>query len=396
MISIVRRNQSIWVRKCKFAISRLNLQTLRLYTSNSKAHVIFSGIQPTGVPHLGNYLGALQQWVQLQNKASPSTHLFYSIVDLHAITSSQDADQLRGWKRETLATLLAIGLDPERSTIFYQSAIPEHTELMWILSCTASVGYLSRMTQWKSKLALSDGTSALDATSAKARLKLGVFSYPVLQAADILLYGATHVPVGEDQVQHLEFARQCADRFNIVHGNIFVKPQILLSSAKRVMSLKEPRLKMSKSHHDLRSRIQIDDSPEVISDKIKLALTDMVTGLSYDPDHRPGVSNLLAILSYLDEQGRTAEELAQVCNSMTMRQFKETVSRTISESLASARDKYHRIINDDTHYLDDIAMEGSKKARQQAGQTMTVVRQVLGLERKGSVDEMNEIRQLKG
>ena len=230
MISIVQGSQSVWLWKCKLAISRLNQQTLRRYTSNSKAHVIFSGIQPTGVPHLGNYLGALQQWVQLQNKASPSTHLLYSIVDLHAITSNQDADQLRGWKRETLATLLAIGLDPERSTIFYQSAVwimdgtdtrqktcaedrqvPEHTELMWILSCTASVGYLSRMTQWKvchklgqiylkvicsnwtdflqSKLALSDDISALETTSAKAKLKLGLFSYPVLQAADILLYG---------------------------------------------------------------------------------------------------------------------------------------------------------------------------------------------------------------
>ena len=123
MISVIQRSQSIWVWKCKLAISRLNQQTLRPYTSNSKAHVIFSGIQPTGVPHLGNYLGALQQWVQLQNEASPSTHLLYSIVDLHAITSNQDADQLRGWKRETLATLLAIGLDPERSTIFYQSAV---------------------------------------------------------------------------------------------------------------------------------------------------------------------------------------------------------------------------------------------------------------------------------
>ena len=163
------------------------------------------------------------------------------------------------------------------------------------------------------------------------------------------------------------------------------------------MSLKEPRLKMSKSHHDLRSRIQIDDSPEVISDKIRLALTDMVTGLSFDPDRRPGVSNLLAIMSYLDEQGRSAEELAQVCNSMTMQQFKATVSETISESLASARDKYHRIINgSDTHYLDDIAMEGSKKARQQADQTMTVVRRALGLERRAIVDEMHETRQLKG
>ncbi|CAF9932010.1 MAG: Tryptophan--tRNA ligase, mitochondrial [Alectoria fallacina] len=373
-----------WKSTSTHATSGISRRSQRLHTSSTKAHIIFSGIQPTGVPHLGNYLGALQQWARLQNEASPSTQLLYSIVDLHAITINQDADQLRRWKRETLATLLAVGLDPERSTIFYQSAVPEHTELMWILSCTASVGHLSRMTQWKSKLALSDEVSALDSTSAKARLKLGLFSYPVLQAADILLYGATHVPVGEDQAQHLEFARQCADQFNTVHGEILVKPQTVLSSAKRVMSLKEPRLKMSKSHQDLRSRIQINDGAEIIGDKIRLALTDSITGVSYDPEHRPGVSNLLAIMSYFDEEGRTAEELAQACKSLSMRQFKATATKAISESLASTRDKYNRIMNhDETHYLDDIATEGSNKARRQADKTMAAVRQVIGLERAG-------------
>ena len=150
------------------------------------------------------------------------------------------------------------------------------------------------------------------------------------------------------------------------------------------MSLKEPRLKMSKSHEDFRSRIQLNDSPEIIGDKIRLALTDSITGVSYDPECRPGVSNLLAIMSYLDEQGRTAEELAQACSSMTMRQFKAAVINTVSESLASTRDKYNRIIGkDETHYLDDIAIEGSDKARRQADKTMAAVRQVTGLERPG-------------
>ncbi|KAL9062976.1 MAG: hypothetical protein Q9161_009675 [Pseudevernia consocians] len=237
----------------------------------------------------------------------------------------------------------------------------------------------------QSKLTLPDEVSALDSTSAKARLRLGLFSYPVLQAADILLYGATHVPVGEDQVQHLEFARQCAEQFNAVYGEVLVKPQTVLSSAKRVMSLKEPYLKMSKSHQDFRSRIQINDDPQIIGDKIRLALTDSITGLSYDPENRPGVSNLLAIMSYLDEQGRTAEELAEAYNPMSMRQFKATVTSAISEGLASTRDKYHRIMNNDkTHYLDDIAIEGSNKARRQADMTMAAVRQVIGLERAGN------------
>ena len=163
---------------------------------------------------------------------------------------------------------------------------------------------------------------------------------------------------------------------------------ILPASAKRVMSLKEPRLKMSKSHQDFRSRIHINDSPEIIGDKIRLALTDSTTGVSYDPDNRPGVSNLLALASHLDQQGRTAEELAQACKTMDMRQFKAMVSTVISESLTSTRDKYNRIMNtDDTHYLDDIAIEGSNKARRQADRIMAAVRQVTGLERAGRAPE---------
>ena len=222
----------------------------RTSSAHGDTNIIFSGIQSTGVPHLGNYLGALSHWVALQNHAAEKDQFLYSVVDLHAITIPQDAHQLRMWRRETLATLLAVGLNPERCTIFYQSAVPEHTEMMWILSCMAPMGYLSRMTQWKvwpfhfdssgpvlkfgnadcaqSKLALSDDASLLDPNSTSAKARLGLFSYPVLQAADIVLYGTTHVPVGEDQVQHLEFTRNCVDVFNARHGDVLVKPRVLL------------------------------------------------------------------------------------------------------------------------------------------------------------------------
>ena len=178
--------------------------------ASRQPRVILSGIQPTGVPHLGNYLGALQQWVRLQDDAQPDTTLIYSLVDLHAITLRQDPKQLRQWKKESLAMLLAVGLDPKRSIIFHQSDVSAHAELMWILSCQASTGYLSRMTQWKEK-------TANERENAE-KLKLGLFSYPVLQAADVLVHRTTHVPVGHDQAQHLEFAREVASGFNHVFG----------------------------------------------------------------------------------------------------------------------------------------------------------------------------------
>ncbi|PYH42161.1 tryptophan--tRNA ligase MSW1 [Aspergillus saccharolyticus JOP 1030-1] len=343
----------------------------------SNAHrTIFSGIQPTGVPHLGNYLGALREWVRLQKAATEDTKLFFSIVDLHALTIPQERSQLRAWRKQMLATLIAVGLDPNRSTLFYQSTVQSHTELFWILCTTASMGYLSRMTQWKSKLQLPDDVT-LDSQAARTELRLGLFSYPVLQAADILVHRATHVPVGEDQRQHLEFSRNLANGFNHRYGQIFPAPEALISPAKRVMSLKEPTLKMSKSHHDPRSRILLTDSPEDIRRKVKVALTDSEAGVTYDPVRRPGVSNLIELLSHFD--GRSCEELVLEYQFTSLRALKETLAGQVSNSLAPIREKYLQLIGDDSGYLDAVSERGTLTARANAEQTMNLVRDVMGL-----------------
>ncbi|KAK1768639.1 Tryptophanyl-tRNA synthetase [Phialemonium atrogriseum] len=348
--------------------------------SNSSNRVVFSGIQPTGVPHLGNYLGALQQWKRMQDEATPGTKLIYSIVDFHAITVPQQAAMLRQWKREMMASLLAIGLDPDRSIIFYQSSVPAHSELMWILSCTASVGYLSRMTQWKSKLSLSENTSFLD-EKAKSSLKLGLFSYPVLQAADILVHRATHVPVGEDQRQHLEFARECATNFNHAFGQHLILPETIISPARRVMSLQKPTHKMSKSHADPRSRILITDSEDEIRRKVSAALTDMTNSVSYDPDARPGVSNLLRLLSLFEVDGRRGpEELAAELEGASLGALKARVADAVVRGMAGVRERYHEFMEmDGGRYLDDVQEKGAVKARESAGETMKIVRSAVGL-----------------
>ncbi|KAL8771364.1 MAG: hypothetical protein Q9209_003270 [Squamulea sp. 1 TL-2023] len=349
-------------------------------SSSNLRQIIFSGIQPTGIPHLGNYFGALQQWVKIQDGATSTTDLFFSIVDLHAMTLPYDQAGLRLQKRQTLAALLAVGLDPERSTIFFQSAVPAHTELMWILSCTASVGYLSRMTQWKSKLAMSDSI-ALSDPDAKAKLKLGLFSYPVLQSADILLYRATHVPVGHDQAQHLEFARENVKNFNAAHGQFFTEPQTVMSPAKRVMSLKDPRVKMSKSHEDPRSRILLNDSPEMIQMKIKAALTDSIDGLYYHPEQRPGVSNLLMLMSYMDACQRSVEQIAAEGQALSMRAFKEEVAETLIKGMAELKERYDYFMDDaQSQYLRDVAAKGDEKARLKAEETMVLVREIVGID----------------
>ncbi|KAH8683280.1 tryptophanyl-tRNA synthetase [Tricladium varicosporioides] len=345
----------------------------------SQDQVIFSGIQPTGIPHLGNYLGALQQWVKLQDSAKPETKLLYSVVDLHAITVPQDPRALRRTKRESLAALLAIGLDPGRSILFYQSSVFAHSELMWILSCTASMGYLARMTQWKSKLSLKNDALPLDESS-KSKLKLGLFSYPVLQAADILVHRATHVPVGEDQSQHLEFARECVTNFNHNYGPTLIQPQTILSPAKRVMSLQEPHLKMSKSHLDPQSRILITDSSSTIHKKIMAALTDSTNTVSWNPQNRPGVSNLLELLSHFDTKGRNAAELGEAYADHSLGKFKKIVAEAISERLEPIRLRYEKLMSEDEGgYLDQVEMEGARKARESADKTMVLVREAVGL-----------------
>ncbi|PCD35842.1 hypothetical protein AU210_008400 [Fusarium oxysporum f. sp. radicis-cucumerinum] len=347
-----------------------------LKSAITKPRVIFSGIQPTGIPHLGNYAGALRQWVKLQ-ESHAEDRLIYSIVDLHAITTPQPADVLRKSKREALAALLAIGIDPEKVTLFYQSSVPAHSELMWILSCTASVGYLSRMTQWKSKLNISDKSNMND--KAASNLKLGLFSYPVLQAADILVHRATHVPVGEDQRQHLEFARECVTNFNAAYGNHLVSPQTTTSPVQRVMSLQKPTEKMSKSSKSPKSRICIIDSPEEIKAKIQAATTDSIPGISYNREERPGISNLLDIMAIFDPEGRKAQELGEQYNDLSPKQLKEMVSDAVIGGLDGIRDRYTELLKKGDEYLDSIEAIGAEKARKSAEETMQVVREAVGL-----------------
>ncbi|KAL1960017.1 hypothetical protein VTO42DRAFT_685 [Malbranchea cinnamomea] len=365
--------------------------------SPTPKRVIFSGIQPTGVPHLGNYLGALREWVLLQNSSTAQdTTLLYSIVDLHALTLPQDPEVLRTWRRQSFATLLAVGLDPERCSLFFQSAVPEHAELMWILSTVSSMGYLSRMTQWKSKLQLPE-KSTLEDTNARAKLKLGLFSYPVLMAADILLYSATHVPVGEDQKQHIEFAREVANGFNYIYGPVLTMPEPLISPARRVMSLKQPKAKMSKSDADPRSRILLTDTAEVIRSKILGALTDSISPLiTYDPVQRPGVANLIEILAHVSQQpdagsasragvgAEAGEEFAAVAaqhENVGLRAFKEHVAEKLVAHLAPIRERYLQLMSDEkrTAELDEIAWHGAQKARENAAETMSRVREAVGI-----------------
>ncbi|KAF9892207.1 mitochondrial 37S ribosomal protein rsm10 [Aspergillus nanangensis] len=334
-------------------------------------------------PHLeqfgqrqGNYLGALREWVRLQDNAVEGTRLLFSIVDLHAITIPQNGQTLKKWRKEAFATLLAVGLDPNRSTIFYQSNVYAHTELHWILSTVASMGYLSRMTQWKSKLQLPEDTG-LENSVARSKLRLGLFAYPVLQTADILVHRATQVPVGEDQRQHLEFSRYTANSFNHLYGPIFPLPDALISPAKRVMSLKEPTLKMSKSHTDDRSRILLTDSADDIRKKIKVALTDSETHITYDPIRRPGVSNLLEILSHFTE--RSCDDLALEFESASLRALKDHLATQVSDHLQPIRERYRSLMGDKTDYLEVVAEQGAQVARANAELTMSQVREVMGL-----------------
>ncbi|KAK3333502.1 hypothetical protein B0T19DRAFT_418270 [Cercophora scortea] len=352
--------------------------------------VIFSGIQPTGVPHLGNYLGALKQWKRMQDEAEPGTTLLFSIVDLHAITMPRRQGTLAQGKREMLAALLAVGLDPQRSIIFYQSTVPAHSELQWILSCTASMGYLSRMTQWKDKMSMST-TASLQDDGAKTRLKHGLFSYPILQAADILVHRATHVPVGDDQRQHLEFARECVTNFNHAYGGAhLVVPETMVSPAKRVMSLRDPSKKMSKSDPDPLSTITLSDPPSQVSKKIMTALTDSTPTVSYDPVTRPGVSNLLELWSHFDPDQRTPAQLASdfitnADSSVVVRRnhlgaLKAGVVEAVEAEMGGIRERYFEfLMPEKAGYLDEIIEEGGRKARESAEETMKIVREAVGL-----------------
>ncbi|KAH6624231.1 hypothetical protein B0J18DRAFT_490254 [Chaetomium sp. MPI-SDFR-AT-0129] len=339
--------------------------------------VIFSGIQPTGIPHLGNYVGALREWKKLQDRAGPGTKLLFCIVDMHALTSPRPAEELKKGRLEMLASLLAIGIDPKKSTIFFQSSVPAHTELQWILSCTASTGYLSRMTQWKSKLKLSKEVTMEDPEARKA-LKHGLFSYPVLQAADILLYQTTHVPVGDDQRQHVEFTRECATNFNHAYKmRCLIPPNTMSTISRRIMSLTDPLKKMSKSDLSGKTRISIIDTPDQITRKINRVRTDNFPTIQYDPINRPGAANLIRIMAAFDPKGRTVDQLGEEMTGKKYSELKDVVTPLVIDGLAGLSERYEHFISDPEKLL-DIARAGGVVARAMADETMRQVRELVG------------------
>ncbi len=324
--------------------------------------LVFSGIQPTGRPHLGNYLGAIRNWVKMQEEYKG----LYCLVDYHAITIPQDPETLRRSTREMAAALLACGISADKSILFHQSRVPFHTELGWILGCLTPLGWLNRMTQFKEK-----------AGKQKEQAGLGLYSYPVLQAADILLYKATHVPVGEDQKQHLELARDIAGAFNRHVGkDYFPLPEPLITKeAARVMSLRDGTKKMSKSDPSDMSRIHLDDAPEEIQQKIQKAKSDMVEGISYDVENRPEVANLLTLYSAVT--GKTVEQAVNECSSMQFSAFKKLLADALIAHLEPIREEYRKLLLNPGH-LDSILSIGAERAYSIAETHMVEVRELIG------------------
>ena len=325
---------------------------------------VLSGIQPTADSfHLGNYLGALRQWVALQD----TYDAFYCVVDLHAITVPQDPVLLPERTRVAAAQLLGAGLDPDRCTLFVQSHVPEHTELAWILSCITGFGEASRMTQFKDKSAKEGHDQA----------SVGLFTYPVLQAADILLYQADQVPVGEDQRQHLELSRTLAQRFNHRYGQTFVPPQpYILAEVAKIYDLQDPTAKMSKSSSSPQGIVDVLDEPDVIRRKIARAVTDPGSEVRADPEAKPGVTNLLRIYSALSGEPVATLEAKYVGSGYGG--FKKDLAELVVASFAPIRETTQRILADEAG-LDRVLAQGAARARQVAGQTMAAVRDRMGL-----------------
>ncbi|MEQ4531223.1 MAG: tryptophan--tRNA ligase [Mixta sp.] len=325
--------------------------------------IVFSGAQPSGELTIGNYMGAMRQWVQMQD----DYHCIYCIVDLHAITVRQDPAALRKATLDTLALYLACGIDPAKSTIFVQSHVPEHTQLSWVLNCYTYFGELSRMTQFKDK-------SARYAENINA----GLFSYPVLMAADILLYQTNQVPVGEDQKQHLELSRDIAQRFNALYGDVFKVPEPFIpKSGARVMSLLEPTKKMSKSDENRNNVIGLLEDPKAVVKKIKRAVTDSDEPpvVRYDVQNKAGVSNLLDILSAIS--GKSISQLEQEFEGKMYGHLKGEVAEAVSGMLSELQVRYQRYREDEA-FLEQVMRDGAAKARAHAQETLKKVYEAVG------------------
>lgn len=322
--------------------------------------VILSGIQPSGELTIGNYLGAIKNWLKLQDEFD----CYFCVVDLHAITVRQEPKDLRRRTLELLATYIAAGIDPEKNTMFIQSHVPAHSEAQWLLSCNTYLGELSRMTQFKDKSAKHTNIAA------------GLLTYPILMAADILLYQADLVPVGKDQKQHLEMARDLGQRFNNAYSDTFKIPDPYIApKGSKIMDLQEPTKKMSKSSENANSYILLTDAPEVIRKKISRAVTDSIGAVKYNEEEQPGVANLMSILSVITEQ--SFEEIENKYEGQGYAQFKKDVGEAIVSELEPMQIKIKEILGNKT-YLEEVYTKGAAKANYIANKTLRKMQKKIG------------------
>jgi len=329
----------------------------------SNKPVVLSGCQPSGQLTLGNYMGALKQWASMQDDYD----CLYMIVDLHAITVRQDPKQLAEACLDGLSLYLACGIDPQKSTLFLQSHVPEHAQLSWVLNCYAQMGELNRMTQFKDKSAKNENN-----------INVGLYSYPVLQAADILLYQADKVPVGEDQKQHLELTRDIATRVNNLYGDVFRLPDPYIPDfGARIMSLQEPEKKMSKSDNNPNNFIGLLEDPKKLAKKIKRAVTDSdeQANIYFNPTEKPGVSNLLTLLSLAT--GKSIKELEPEYTDKMYGHLKGDVADAVVALLEPIQARYAEI-RADRAYLDDVMRQGAEKASARAAETLAKVYKAVG------------------
>ncbi len=325
--------------------------------------IVLSGVQPSGELSIGNYIGALRQWEQMQDDYDCQ----YCIVDLHAITVRQNPETLKQSTLDALAVCLAVGVSPEKSNLFIQSHVPEHAQLSWVLNCYTQMGELNRMTQFKDK-------SQRHAENINA----GLFSYPVLMAADILLYQAKQIPVGNDQKQHLELARDIAHRFNNVYGDIFTVPEPYIPSVgARVMSLQEPTKKMSKSDENRNNVISLLEDPKSIVKKVKRAVTDSLDPpqIRFDIEQQAGVANLMGLLSI--STGKTFAEIETDYQGKMYGHLKVDTADAIVAMLEPVQQRYKEI-RDDRTYLENVMKTGAEKAAQRASETLKKVYEAVG------------------
>ncbi|HHV73577.1 tryptophan--tRNA ligase [Thermoanaerobacterium sp. PSU-2] len=320
---------------------------------------VFSGVQPTGDIHIGNYLGAMRQFVKLQDDYS----CLFCIVDLHALTVPQDPETLRKKSIELAGLYLAIGLDPKKVIIFVQSHVKEHSELAWLLQCMTYFGELNRMTQFKEK------------SKGKESVSVGLFTYPDLMAADILLYDTNFVPVGNDQKQHLELTRDIAIRFNNRFGDTFVIPEpMILKTGSRIMSLTEPDKKMSKSSENQYSKINLLDEPSLVKKKIMKAVTDSENMIRYDPENKPGLSNLLTLYSAFTDI--SIEDVEARFKGQGYGTLKKELVDVIVERLQEIQSNYRNL---DLNFINEVLKDGAEKASEIAKATVNKVKDKMGL-----------------